>query len=108
MSSPTNISGQSQNESGTPRGEVVPLSRISIDTGYRDTPQPEAIRVVLDCETSEVLRDVGDTFAVIGRASYPDNPKRMVLHAIPCDIETANRAVSVAKGELLTRKKPTK
>lgn len=66
---------------------------------------PEAIKVLLDFETSEILTDIGaEAFIVVARSSHPDPGGRMTIHAVPCSIKAANSAVAVARGELLTRK----
>jgi hypothetical protein len=115
MSSPKTISGQSQNHSGTKGGEVVPLSRISIDTGLRDCSQPSVSkpsRIVLGQTASQALTESGEScFIVAGKQSHPDDPTRWILHLIPCDIATANDANRIInrthKAVAIRQKAPT-
>ena len=65
-------------------------------------------RILLPHEVSEIIGEVGPCLALLSPASHPAPPNRYNLHLIPCTIEDANKAALVAKGELLTRKKPTK
>ena len=64
------------------------------------------IQILLSADVSEVIADVGPCLALVSPASHPAPPNRYNLHLIPCTIATANKAALVAKGELLTRKKP--
>lgn len=66
-------------------------------------------RILLGPSASQALTDAGpNVFLVIGRASYPEDPSRWVLHLVPVDsIKTANDAVSVAKGEATARRPRT-
>jgi hypothetical protein len=106
FTSPKTITGQSHKSHQAAQPSTVPYSHIPLGMGIRD--KRESIRIILGPEESEILRDAGECFAVIGKASYPDNPRRYALHLVPCSIQDANKAAAVARGELLTRKKPTK
>jgi hypothetical protein len=112
MNGPKTIPGQSQNYSGTTGGGVVPLSRISLDTGLRDCAEPpiaEPIRILLSKAASDHLTKAGAAcFIVAGRQSHPDDPSRWILHLVPTSIKAADDAVKVAKGERKARhyKKP--
>jgi hypothetical protein len=67
------------------------------------------IRILLSKAASDHLTASGEScFAVIGRASYPDDPSRWVLHLQPCDIATADNAVAVAQGRATARRLKTK
>lgn len=77
--------------------------------GAAPCTSPASVRILLSARASEHLTATGEQcFAVIGRASYPDSPQRMVLHLVPCSVDHANKAVAVAKGKLHTRKPPRK
>lgn len=66
----------------------------------------EPQRILLGPSASQALTDAGPSvFLVIGRASWPEDPSRWVLHLVPVDsIKTANDAVSVARGEATVRR----
>jgi hypothetical protein len=102
MNSPKTISGQSQNDFGTTGAEVVPLSRISIDTGLRDNPDPiesEPIRILLSEATSRHLTETEESvFVVAAKAPHPDDPKRWILYLVPTSIPLADAAARVARG----------
>jgi hypothetical protein len=66
---------------------------------------PKPIRILLGQAASDHLNAAGEScFAVVGRASYPDDPARWVLHIIPASMATANDAVAVAQGRAAARK----
>jgi hypothetical protein len=66
---------------------------------------PGPIRILLGQAASDHLNAAGEScFAVVGRASYPDDPSRWVLHLQPCDIATADAAVAVAQGRATARR----
>jgi hypothetical protein len=66
---------------------------------------PGPIRILLGQAASDHLNAAGEScFAVVGRASYPDDPARWVLHIIPASMATANDAVAVAQGRAAARK----
>jgi hypothetical protein len=68
-------------------------------------PSPKPIRILLGPTASAHLTAAGEScFAVVGRASYPNDPSRWVLHLQPCDIATADNAVAVAQGRATARK----
>ena len=112
MSSPQTISGQSLNDFGTKGGEVVPKSRIPIDTGLWDNPVPTEsghVRILLSKAASDALLAAGSCFIVAARATSPDDGSRVAVHCIPCSFERANDAVRVSMGEKpLRRIKSTK
>jgi hypothetical protein len=59
----------------------------------------EPIRILLSEAASRHLTETGEKcFAVIGKASHPDNPARWILYLMPCDIPTADAACRVARG----------
>ena len=56
----------------------------------------EVTRIVLSRVASDALTATGErAFAVIGRASYPDDPTRWVIHIAPVSFETAHDACRV-------------
>lgn len=58
------------------------------------------MRIILDHQTSEVLSSAGEpAFMIIGRASYPDDPTRWVIHVVACPMATAAAACEVATGQ---------
>ena len=60
---------------------------------------PRAIRILLSETASRHLAEHGAAcFAVVGRATYPADPKRWIVYLLPCSIEAANAATSVALG----------
>lgn len=66
------------------------------------------IRILLSESASARLRSAGDCFAVVGRASYPDDLRRMVLHLVPAPLARAAAACRVATGEARAVKPRTK
>ena len=69
----------------------------------------DTIKILLGQTASRLLRDAGSVFLVIDRASYPMDPQRMVLFAVPCDMVTATAACEVALGRMrATKPKTTK
>lgn len=59
----------------------------------------EPIRILLGPGASAALTARGGScFLVIGKASWPDDPSRWVIHAIPCDLKAASAACRVARG----------
>ncbi len=79
---------------------------------YRNTGNPEnrtteagngtpgAVRILLGRTASEHLTTMGAAcFAVIGKASYPDDPARWVIHLVPSTIKDADAACKVATGK---------
>lgn len=71
---------------------------------------PEVIadftRILLSEAASRHLSATGENcFAVVGKASWPDNPARWVLYLLPCSIAQADSAVRVARG-LSTERNP--
>lgn len=117
MNSPKTISGQSHNDFGTGGGQGVPLSRISIDTGFRDSPRPsesgpvlpshpldaqEVLRICLSDAASKALEALGPHVLVIATpadATAPESMRgRYVLHAMPTTPERANAAYRAAQG----------
>jgi hypothetical protein len=69
-------------------------------TATRPDPlaHPKAVRIALDCDTSDVLRELGETFVVIARQSYPGDRNRMQLLCLPVPLAVARAAESVALG----------
>ena len=59
---------------------------------------PRAVCIALDCEQTESLLEHGTTFIVIARETYPGNPARLQLLALPVPLEVAKSAESVALG----------
>jgi hypothetical protein len=58
------------------------------------------MRILLSEAASRHLTEAGgDAFLVVGRASYPDDPSRWILHIVPCDMATASAACEVALGQ---------
>lgn len=53
-------------------------------------------RLILDATQTECLRAAGVTFAVVVPGSYPDAGGKAVLHLVPIDKPTADRAIAVA------------
>jgi len=71
-------------------------------------PHPRAIPIRLDPEQSEILTDAGgDAFLVIDKETYPGDPKRWVIHLVPCSINAGNAAIRVARGISAERKTRT-
>ena len=60
---------------------------------------PPLVRILLSRTASDALTATGEqAFAVIGRASYPDDPTRWVIHIAPVSFETAHDACEVLLG----------
>lgn len=60
---------------------------------------PGHLRLILGQRASEALTASGETaFLVVGKASWPDDPSRWVLHAVPLDMAAACAACEVALG----------
>jgi hypothetical protein len=102
MSSPENITGLVPKLTGLQGSEVVPKSRISLDTGLWDQPEPTEpgrVRLLLGQRASEALTTTGEAaFLIVGKASHPDDPRRWVIHLVPVDIQLACQACEVASG----------
>jgi len=65
----------------------------------------DPVRITLTESQRRTITDSGARFLVCHPASYPSKEAgQHVLDLLPCDSEQANKAVAVAKGELLTRK----
>ena len=57
------------------------------------------VRILLGASASEALTATGEAaFAIIGKASHPDDPTRWVLHLIPVDKALADQACGVILG----------
>lgn len=66
--------------------------------------EKKLIRILLSERVSAALTEAGEQcFAIIGKASHPDDPSRWVLHLAPVEWETAHDACEV----LLGRKRAT-
>ena len=102
MSSPKTISGQSQNYFGTMGGEVVPKSRIPIDTGLWDYPVPSVsapIRILLSEAVTRHLEAIGEEcFMIVSKDKSDQHSGRTVLHLVPTTYKLANAAIRVATG----------
>ena len=60
---------------------------------------PGLIRLVLGRSASEALTAAGErAFAIVGRASYPEDPSRWVIHLAPVDFPAAQDACEVLLG----------
>ena len=103
MSSPKTISGQSQNYFGTMGGEVVPKSRIPIDTGLWDYPVPSVsapIRILLsEAVTTHLETHGGECFLVIAKDKSDQHTGRLVINLLPCSTRAARDAEAVATGK---------
>lgn len=97
----------------TPPAPQPLLADARRGSGAEHAPEPtplealasrKPVAIPLDHEQSEILAEMGHCFAVVGRTSYPGNPKRFTLHLVPTSIELADLAVRVARGQLATRK----
>jgi hypothetical protein len=65
------------------------------------------VRILLGEAASKALLDAGQCFIVAGRATHPDDPNRVAVHFIPCDVALANQAAAVARGEMKAKPFPT-
>jgi hypothetical protein len=55
--------------------------------------------LLLGQRASEALTAAGESaFLIIGKASFPDDPSRWVLHLVPLDLQLACQACEVATG----------
>ena len=73
------------------------------------TTTPTALKILLDPEQSEILSDTGHSaFLVLARASYPQDPKRWILHIVPTSMSQASAACRVALGESNERRIATR
>ena len=72
---------------------------------------PGVIRILLSEAASAVLSEAGsDCFAIVARASYPADHRRMVIYLRPVDHATAQAACGVLAGTHAARRikaKPT-
>jgi len=89
-------------DSGKSRNSYSGNSGKSLDTGipeFPEKPESKIVRIILSRVASDALTAAGDQcFAVIGRASYPDDPARWVIHIAPVSFGTAHDACEVLMG----------
>lgn len=68
--------------------------------GICDATTADSIRILLDPATSDTLTATGESaFLIVGKASWPDDPSRWVLHLVPCPMATASAACEIALGQ---------
>lgn len=59
----------------------------------------EPVRILLGERASAALTAAGESaFVVLGRASYPDDPARWAIHAVPLDKSLADQLCEIAMG----------
>lgn len=59
----------------------------------------EPIRLLLgERASAHLAASGGDAFLVIGRASYPDDPSRWILHLAPCPMDRGRPHMEQAEG----------
>lgn len=60
----------------------------------------QPIRILLGVKASAALTAAGESaFLIAGKASWPDDPSRWVLHLVPADMKQAADACLVALGQ---------
>ena len=75
------------------------LPEIPTDRTDATNGSAGVVRILLGRTASDHLSAVGEQcFVVVGRASYPDDPTRWVIHLVPSTIKDADNAVRVARG----------
>jgi len=67
-------------------------------------------RILLSEAVSRHLIETGESaFIVIGKASWPDDPKRWALHLVPASVAQVNALLAVIRDEArVVRKSPQK
>ncbi len=64
-----------------------------------------SVKILLSESASRHLEAAGaDAFLVVGRESWPNDPRRWVIHLLSCSISQADSAARVARGLSAERK----
>lgn len=112
VSGPGFLKGAVEQSSSTADAPHPLHAARSAESGTSHAPEAaedhqQPIRVLLSKKASEALTAAGEgAFVVIGKVSWPDDPERWAVHAVPCSIEACNNAVAVARGEKRAVNKP--
>ena len=60
---------------------------------------PDHVKILLSEAASAALLAAGDAWMIAGRAAYPEDGKRVVIHLLPIPKSQADAACRVAMGE---------
>jgi hypothetical protein len=75
--------------------------------GTDGAPDAAPVRLILSHEHSEILAELGESFTIACRGSYPDAGGRYVIHAVPASRELIEEAIEVIRGNRRTIKPRT-